>query len=116
VPGTVAGRDGERAAMDTAFGRFEVLSRVADGEPRELFFRPHHVKLCGAERQGQLNVGKGAVVEATFLGDTRDVRVAQGEQTIRLRPHASERIRIGEDIHFEVDPRFALGFDKAPQP
>ena len=113
VPGSVIGKEDGKDVMETAFGRFEALPRSENDVSCELFFRPHHVRLCEAAMQGRLNVGRGTVMEATFLGETKDVLVSHGGQTIRLRPHASQRLRSGDEIHFEVDPEFTLGFGAA---
>ena len=60
-----------------------------------------------------MNIGRGRIVDATFLGETNDILVSSGDYTIRLRIPAAERMKPGEDISFELDARFAQGFATA---
>jgi iron(III) transport system ATP-binding protein len=110
IPGSLVGRASGTIVLDTAFGRFQAVSRSDADAPSELFFRPHQVKIREAATQDELNIGRGKVVDATFLGETNDVLVSRGDQTIRLRIHAANRVKPGDDICFEIDSRFALAF------
>jgi iron(III) transport system ATP-binding protein len=114
IPASLVGRDSGTMVLDTAFGRFQAVSRSEADGPFELFFRPHHVRIREAATRDALNIGRGTILDATFLGETSDVLVSRGNQTIRLRIHPANRMKQGDEICFEVDSRFALAFKSTP--
>jgi ABC-type Fe3+/spermidine/putrescine transport system ATPase subunit len=109
LSGEVMESDPRGVVVACSFGRFAAKPRAGVGKRCELFFRPHSARL-GADAAGAIGVGEGRVTELSFLGETTDVFVANGEHTIRIRTPVAQAPAVGETVRFTVDAPDAAAF------
>ena len=109
IPGSVERADQRGVIVESVFGRFVAQPRGDVTGPCELFFRPHAARL-NAEVSETLGVGEGKVTELSFLGETTDVFIANGEHAVRIRVPAAQAPAVGETVRFSVDPADAAAF------
>jgi ABC-type Fe3+/spermidine/putrescine transport system ATPase subunit len=99
-----------------AAGGLEPGARVA------VSIRPHRIALVGAPGPAPgvagVNVLRGTVERASFLGDGVDyqVRVPEGDLVVRVTAPTSPRLRPGESVALEIDPAACIPLAGDPAP
>jgi iron(III) transport system ATP-binding protein len=109
LAGEVVASDSGGVVIACSFGRFAAQPRAGVAKAGELFFRPHSARL-GVGTPGALGVGEGQVTELSFLGESTDVFVANGADTVRIRAPAAQAPNIGDTVRFTVNASDAAAF------
>lgn len=103
----------EMTVVENSFGRFLATSRLKDrSQDVDLFCRPHYVSLSREKPKEGLNVGEGIVSDLIFLGETIEVFLRAGEDTLRVRSHPSFIPNEGERLYFTLQPEKSFVFNR----
>jgi iron(III) transport system ATP-binding protein len=110
--GTTNVLEGVAAAPDlVAVSRLRLrvgAASLAPGARVALSIRPHDIAVAttGAAAAPGVNTLPGRVLCAAFLGDGVDyqVRVGDGDVTLRVAAPSSSRLRVGDAVELRIDP------------
>ncbi|SCL28764.1 iron(III) transport system ATP-binding protein [Micromonospora rhizosphaerae] len=106
IAGTVAARENDRYAVDTADGRLllDSAASIPVGTEVVVSIRPEAVEV-GATRAGEVpNEWTGKVLTRAFLGEAVDHVVAVGKHEIRARGNPAVSIEPGTEVYLRMDP------------
>jgi iron(III) transport system ATP-binding protein len=107
IAGTVAARDNDRYAVDTADGRLllDSAASIPIGTEVVVSIRPEAVEVGPTSRGGEVpNEWTGTVLTRAFLGEAVDHVVAVGKHEIRARGNPAVSIEPGTEVYLRMDP------------
>jgi iron(III) transport system ATP-binding protein len=98
--------EGSKAIVDTVWGKLACADGrgVAVGTKVTIAIRPENIHLASGTNATGANLITGKVAEIVFLGDSLDCRVAIGSSELGIRLHPSNAVKVGDDLHMQVDP------------
>jgi iron(III) transport system ATP-binding protein len=116
LPGTVLAAQGHRATVrigpDWSI-ELDTDLAAAPGEAVEIAVRPESIRLHPAAR-GDATGLPARIVEATFLGNIVDCRIALDDNTVlRVQAHPLEELAAGDAVTVHVDPAHCTLFAAA---
>ncbi|MGK6315899.1 ABC transporter ATP-binding protein [Neorhizobium sp. DT-125] len=111
ISGTVSGRSGEFAVIETPLGRFEVPGgRLGNSGPASFVVSADRISLAG-EGSGATNRVHGSVIGIEFFGSTQTVfiDVAGHEFRVQKQQHEIDALDLqpGRDVHLNWQPAHA---------
>ncbi len=116
IPGTVAGGPPGTGPLvvETSWGRLNcrVNATQQPGGPVKVAVRPEDMRIEAVPSDSATSSNRisGEVVEFTFLGESVECRVANGNESLYLRLHPKNRLSVGQKIviAIDVDDTFVL--------
>lgn len=112
IPCSLAGlpRDSERIEVETEFGRLSAVAHRGEDAEAKFFFRPHNVRVLSDAKHESINIARAEITDVQFLGEIVDITARRANTIINLRSSPSTHVQIGQEIEFEIDPKFCIAF------